>query len=181
MPAWNMRNSPFLDDLDSAGFARETIDTVLCTHLHVDHVGWNTMLVDGEWKPTFPNARYLFAKEEWAYWKEEPDASLGPVIQDSVRPIVDAGLADLVEMNHSITSEISLEPTPGHTPGHVSVHIRSEGEDILDAIREAIQIGKGARVPVDIIHLKIADKRLWGEMSKVRDLINQARRFCGNG
>ena len=125
---WSMRSGPFLEDLAEAGFARETIDTVLCTHLHVDHVGWNTMLVDGKWIPTFPNAAYLFAREEWHYWRETEDQESGNIMDDSVRPIVDAGLATLVEADHRLTDEVWLEPTPGHTPGHVSVRISSRGE-----------------------------------------------------
>ena len=128
---WGMRHGPFLDDLASAGFPRERIDMVLCTHLHVDHVGWNTMLVDGAWVPTFPNAQYVFARQEWAYWSEHEQEEFGPVVQDSVRPIVDAGLAELVQMDHRLTDEVWLEPTPGHTPGHVSVRISSRGEDAV--------------------------------------------------
>lgn len=131
VPGWNMRNGPFLADLANAGFARERVDTVLCTHLHVDHVGWNTMLVDDRWVPTFPNARYLFGREEWAYWSTTERDDYGPIVADSVRPIVDAGLADLVDTDHRLTDEVWLEPTPGHTPGHVSVHICSAGEEAI--------------------------------------------------
>jgi glyoxylase-like metal-dependent hydrolase (beta-lactamase superfamily II) len=131
IPGWNMLKGSFLEDLAEAGFPRESVDTVLCTHLHVDHVGWNTMLVDGKWAPTFPNARYLFARREWEYWSQTEQDDFGPVVEDSVRPIIDAGLADLVDMDHSITSEVWLEPTPGHTPGHVSVRIRSRGEEAV--------------------------------------------------
>jgi len=135
--AWHLLNGPFLQRLGEAGFAPESIDTVLCTHLHVDHVGWNTRWIDGRWVPTFANARYLFAREEWEHWSAEarsreaagygtgaPDDVLG----DSVRPIIDAGLAELVDTDHRLTDEVSLEPTPGHTPGHVSVRIASQGE-----------------------------------------------------
>ena len=129
---WNMLHGPFLADLDRAGLPAESIDTVLCTHLHVDHVGWNTRLVEGRWVPTFPNARYLFARDEWEYWSAEP---AGPgeddVVGDSVRPIVDAGLADLVDSEHHVTDEVWLEPTPGHTPGHVSVRIASQGHEAV--------------------------------------------------
>ncbi|MEZ5729817.1 MAG: MBL fold metallo-hydrolase [Burkholderiaceae bacterium] len=130
--AWNMLNGPFLQDLEQAGLPADSIDTVLCTHLHVDHVGWNTRLVDGRWVPTFPNARYLFARTEWEHWSNEPVGPTGDeVISDSVRPIVDAGLADLVESDHRITDEVWLEPTPGHTPGHVSVRIASDGHEAV--------------------------------------------------
>lgn len=128
--AWNMRKGRFLEDMAEAGFPRESIDTVLCTHLHVDHVGWNTLLKDGKWMPTFPNARYLIGRKEWDYWKNEQGGDK-VVRDDSVRPILEAGLADLVESDHRITPEVFLEPTPGHTPGHCSVRIRSNG---LDAV-----------------------------------------------
>src|SRR5262245_52272131 len=131
VPAWHMMHGPFLSDLAAAGYARESIDRVLCTHLHVDHVGWNTMWVNDRWVPTFPNARYLIGRKEWEHWSvaQEPDFR-GPV-EDSVRPIVDADLADFVEPDHRINEEIWLEPTPGHTPGHASVRISSRGEDAV--------------------------------------------------
>ncbi|MGK2913069.1 MAG: MBL fold metallo-hydrolase [Porticoccaceae bacterium] len=130
--AWAMRSGPFLADLAAAGFPRETIDYVVCTHLHVDHVGWNTMLVDGKWLPTFPSARYLFDRGEWESWRDAPDEDhFGPIIADSVRPIIDAGLADLVDSGHRINDEVWFEPTPGHTAGHISVRIASGGEDAV--------------------------------------------------
>ena len=90
------------------------------------------MRVDGSWRPTFPNARYLLGRVEWEHWKkEEGDELNGVAIADSVRPVFDAGLVDLVEMDHRISGEIWLEPTPGHTPGHVSVRISSRGEDAV--------------------------------------------------
>ena len=129
----NLQGS-FLEDLAAAGAPPESVDTVLCTHLHVDHVGWNTMLVDGAWIPTFPNARYLIGKAEFEYWKSEEDAledhSKSP-FHDSVRPVFEAGLVELVETDHRVCDEIALEPTLGHTPGHVSVRIRSKGEEAL--------------------------------------------------
>jgi glyoxylase-like metal-dependent hydrolase (beta-lactamase superfamily II) len=133
IPGWNMRHGPFLEDISAAGYPRESIDTVLCTHLHVDHVGWNTMWVDEKWVPTFPNARYLFGRTEWDHWSQEQNSQARgeDIIGDSVQPIVDANLADLVDSDHKITDEIWLEPTPGHTPGHVSVRISSQGEDAL--------------------------------------------------
>ncbi len=130
LPFWHRLQGPFLRDLADAGFPRESIDTVLCTHLHVDHVGWNTMLVDGRWVPTFPNARYVFARAEWEHWRTEPQPE-GDVVGDSVRPILDAGLADLVEPGHRLTDEVRLEPTPGHTPGHTSVHVASRGAEAV--------------------------------------------------
>jgi glyoxylase-like metal-dependent hydrolase (beta-lactamase superfamily II) len=135
MEALNLQ-TPFLTDLADAGFAREEVDTVICTHLHFDHVGWNTMLVDGEWVPTFPNARYVLCRDEWAHWEAafpEPGSASGyaATIDDAVRPVVDAGLADLVPSDHRVTEEIRLEATPGHTPGHVAVHVESGGQHAL--------------------------------------------------
>jgi glyoxylase-like metal-dependent hydrolase (beta-lactamase superfamily II) len=126
----NNLQTSFLEDLTAAGFPPETIDTVLCTHLHFDHVGWNTRLVNGRWVPTFPKARYLFGRREWDHCQTLLRDQTADVrhLFDSVQPILDAGLADLVEANHRITDEVWLEPTHGHTPGHVSVCIASLGQ-----------------------------------------------------
>ncbi len=132
IPHWNNRSGPFLDDLAKAGFPPESIDTVLCTHLHVDHVGWNTRLVDGKWVPTFPNATYLMGRAEYDHWLTATSREdMTYVMGDSVVPIVEAGRAKLVETDHRISPEISLIPTVGHTPGHVSVLIESKGESAL--------------------------------------------------
>jgi glyoxylase-like metal-dependent hydrolase (beta-lactamase superfamily II) len=132
IPHWNERDGPFLADLAEAGFPVESIDTVLCTHLHVDHVGWNTRLVDGKWVPTFPLARYLIGRTEYEHWytvKDRPD--MANILADSVTPIIEAGLVTMVETNERICNEITLVPTLGHTPGHVSVMIQSQGEQAL--------------------------------------------------
>jgi glyoxylase-like metal-dependent hydrolase (beta-lactamase superfamily II) len=144
-PAWNMLHTSFLSDLEAGGFPRESIDRVLCTHLHVDHVGWNTMLVDGRWIPTFANARYLMGRVEWDHWSVQEDRFTRDPIDDSVRPIVDAGLAEMVEPGHRITDEVWLESTPGHTPGHFSVRISSRGA-------EAVITGDLMHHPVQFIH-----------------------------
>jgi len=137
----------FLEDLVAAGFPPETIDTVLCTHLHFDHVGWNTRLVNGRWAPTFPKARYLFARREWEFCEtllKERTLDVRHIL-DSVQPILDAGLADLVETNHRLTDEMWLEPTHGHTPGHVSLHISSRGQEAIvtgDVFHNPIQFAE---------------------------------------
>ncbi len=124
-------HTSFLTHIKEAGFTRENVDCVVCTHLHVDHVGWNTMLVDGKWAPTFPNARYLIARKEYEHWKKEGDPEQQNILADSVKPVFDAGLAQEVELDHRISKEIRLVPTTGHTPGHVSVMIESRGESAV--------------------------------------------------
>jgi len=143
MPLMNELHGPFLADLAAAGYPADSIDLVLCTHMHVDHVGWNTRLVGGRWVPTFPNARYLFARIEWEHWEKAPPDAFGDVVGDSVRPIFEAGLVDLVECDHVVSPSIRLEPTPGHTPGHVSVRIESRGASAVitgDLLHHPLQI-----------------------------------------
>jgi glyoxylase-like metal-dependent hydrolase (beta-lactamase superfamily II) len=124
----------FLEDLRVAGFPPEDIGAVLCTHLHFDHVGWNTQLVNGKWVPTFPKARYLFGRTEWAHW-QHLRATDGyhhmEHLADAIDPVWEAGLVELIDPDFELTDEISLIPTPGHTPGHVSVLIRSRGEEAV--------------------------------------------------
>ena len=91
IPTWSHLQTSFLDDIAAAGYPRESIDTVMCTHLHVDHVGWNTMLVEGNWVPTFPNARYLFSERDWEWLDNAPVTPLGDFCGDSVRPVFAQG------------------------------------------------------------------------------------------
>jgi len=146
IPSWNKLQTNFLKDLEEAGYRKESIDLVMCTHLHVDHVGWNTMLVNGEWIPTFPNAKYLIAEKEWTYWDSNENEDLyGPVISDSVRPVIDAGMVDFVDDHFNLCDEVRLIPTPGHTPGHVSVFIYSKNKKALitgDFIHHPVQMTK---------------------------------------
>ena len=147
VPIWNNLDKPFLSDLAAAGYPAETIDTVICTHLHVDHVGWNTTLAGGKWMPTFANARYLFGKTEYNYWAaHSPAGEHKAVFEDSVQPIVDAGRADLIGSDHRIGGEVSLIATPGHSPGHMSVLVSSDGQ-------QALLTGDVAHHPCQMAHL----------------------------
>lgn len=121
---WNKRSDGrFMAGLVAAGITPGDVDFVLCTHLHVDHVGWNTRLENGRWVPTFPNARYLFPAKDNAHFSVDP----GEVYTESVLPVIAAGQDELVGSDHMLGDHVSLLPTPGHTPGHVSVHIEDQG------------------------------------------------------
>ena len=131
-PAWNMRQGDYLERLRARGIAPQDVDYVLCTHLHTDHVGWNTRLVDGQWVPTFPNARYLCQREELEHWKQTTEPEFAETFQDSVLPVLEAGMLDLADGAMYVTPGVELLPTPGHTPGHCSVRITSgAGEGVI--------------------------------------------------
>ena len=154
-PAFDNLDTEFLARMSDAGVHPDEVDVVVCTHLHVDHVGWNTTLVDGAWVPTFPNARYLFVEAEYEFWRAEPQ-KYGPVFEDSVAPIMDAGLADIVGSDHRITGEVRLESTPGHTPGHASVVIESGGST-------AVITGDMTHHPVQFAHPELASSADWDQ------------------
>jgi glyoxylase-like metal-dependent hydrolase (beta-lactamase superfamily II) len=141
-PLWHMRSGGgYLDDLAAAGVTPEQVDVVVCTHLHVDHVGWNTRLVEGKWVPTFPNATYVFVGEEWEYWRHEKDEC----IADSVVPVVEHGQVRLVEQDHALDRWLRFEPTPGHTPGHVCIRLRAGGAEAVftgDLMHRVVQVAE---------------------------------------
>lgn len=163
-PAYHRLQTPFLDRLAVIGVQPEDVDFVVCTHLHFDHVGWNTRLCEGRWVPTFPRARHLVARAEWNHFVPRPGHAY--VVEDSLRPISEAGLVDLVDLvdtgpfgafevgvdgtgrgtsggGHALTNEVAIVATVGHTPGHCSVHITSRGEHALitgDLIHHPCQV-----------------------------------------
>ena len=146
-PSWTNRQGPFLERLAEAGVAPEAVDFVLCTHLHVDHVGWNTRLVDGRWVPTFPNAKYLFARREYDHWqqieRQTGDRVDDGSFDDSVLPVVEAGQALLVESDRGIEDGLFLAPAPGHTPGHITLNLVSRDRKALftgDIMHHPIQV-----------------------------------------
>jgi glyoxylase-like metal-dependent hydrolase (beta-lactamase superfamily II) len=147
LPFWNEMNWPFMDRFADAGFAVDGIDTVVHTHLHADHVGWGTHLVDGEWVPTFTRARHLYTARELESCRANDNPGVDGVYADSVEPVVDAGLADIVEEDADLGDGIRLEPTTGHTPGHVSMWIESGGEVALisgDFLHHPVQCAEPA-------------------------------------
>jgi glyoxylase-like metal-dependent hydrolase (beta-lactamase superfamily II) len=123
-PKWNMKtDDTYMQALATAGLSVGDIDYVMCTHLHVDHVGWNTRLENGRWVPTFPKARYVFGKTEFDYWADVHAKTPVPVIADSVLPIVDAKRCEIVGDDHAIGDHVRILPTPGHTPGHAAFRL----------------------------------------------------------
>ncbi|MGC1578065.1 MAG: MBL fold metallo-hydrolase [Beijerinckiaceae bacterium] len=131
-PQWNMKSDDrFMKGLAAAGLRVEDIDFVMCTHLHVDHVGWNTKLENGRWVPTFPKARYVFSEKEYNHWAGEHAKTPVPTFGDSVLPIVEAKRAELVRDDHQLGDHVRLMPTPGHTPGHVAIGFGRDGDDAV--------------------------------------------------
>lgn len=143
---FHMLDTPYLDRLAAAGVQPEQVDYVMCTHLHVDHVGWNTRLIDGRWVPTFPKARYLFADKEFAYWNAENAKAPVLPFADSVLPIVAAGRHELVSSAHELDDHIRLLPTPGHTPDHFAVAM-GRGHDAAVITGDLIHSPIQARYP----------------------------------
>lgn len=140
-PAWNQHyNKAWLSNLEAGGASPDDIDYVFCTHLHMDHCGWNTRMVDGRWLPTFPNARYVFARDEYNAIKSD-----SPIFVENIQPILEAKQAIIVDMDYAIDDEIWLEPAVGHTIGHVAVHIKSGQEHAVmcgDIMHSPLQIAE---------------------------------------
>jgi glyoxylase-like metal-dependent hydrolase (beta-lactamase superfamily II) len=145
---WHQRQGSYLADLAAAGVTPGDVDMVMCTHLHADHVGWNTRLENGQWVPTFPNAKYLFAKKEVDHWERQLEKGPSEAVNhdswaDSVAPILNAGQAVLVGSEDEIATGVSILPAPGHTPGNVMLRLEERGDRAYvlgDAIHHPIQI-----------------------------------------
>jgi len=148
IPRFHQRNEPWIARLAAAGARQEDIDYVMCTHLHADHVGWNTRLVDGRWVPTFPNARYLFTRAEFERWDDrQPGYRSRPinenVFADSILPVVEAGQMVLVDEGHTVDDLLTVEAAYGHTAGHVKIRLKSRGEQGMfsgDVIHHPVQL-----------------------------------------
>ncbi|MGV9384077.1 MBL fold metallo-hydrolase [Nonomuraea sp. NPDC003707] len=149
-PVWSRLDTGFLDNLARAGVRPEDVDLVVNTHLHVDHVGWNTYLDDRAWVPTFPNATYLMPKTDFDFWnpanEHEPLLGRGNqnVFEDSVAPVHEAGLTTLWEDSYTIDANLRLESAPGHTPGS-SVVVLESGAD------RAVFVGDLLHSPVQLV------------------------------
>jgi glyoxylase-like metal-dependent hydrolase (beta-lactamase superfamily II) len=126
--------------------APESVDYVMCTHLHADHVGWNTRLLDGRWVPTFPNAKYIFSQRDYDHYAgTDPEDHSHSAFRDSVLPIVEAGQAVMINDDFSIDDTVTILPTPGHTPGHYCVRLRSNGAEAIltgDLMHFGVQVAR---------------------------------------
>ena len=184
MEGMHMLSTNYMRDMQAEGYEPEDMDFVLCTHLHVDHVGWNTRLVDGKWVPTFPNAKYIMDKKDLDFWGSiDADTDIDfmqvqrQVFEDSLMPVINAGLAQPVDAPSIICEGVRLISTPGHTPGHVSVVLESEGQTGLitgDFIHHPIQFHDPALVsPFDVDNEMAIEtrRRIFGEYADTPTLI----------
>lgn len=148
IPRFHMRDEPWLERLAAAGVRPEEVDFVMCTHLHADHVGWNTRLAGDRWVPTFPNAKYLFGRTEYLRWDpHRPGHAPRPinafVFEESIQPVAEAGQMVLVDDGHEVDGTLRVEAAPGHTPGHACIRLASGGREALfsgDVIHHPLQV-----------------------------------------
>ncbi|WP_214412014.1 MBL fold metallo-hydrolase [Sphaerisporangium fuscum] len=180
-PAWHDLNTDYLQRLTAAGFSPDSVDLVILTHLHADHVGWNTQDVDGEWVPTFPHARYLTSRTEREFWAGyDMEEARRQMFRDSVIPVEEAGLLDLIDVpaeGVEIAPGLSLIPTPGHTPGHVALELTSRGQTALitgDCIHHPVQLAQpsiGACVDIDPERSEASRRTLLGSLADTDTLV----------
>lgn len=155
-PPAHMLDTPYIERFAATGVRPEDVDYVVCTHLHMDHCGWNTVLRGGRYVPTFPNARYVMARREFDRWDtRRPDHTPIPAnagaFENSVLPVLEAGLADIVADSHSITPSLSVEPAWGHTIGHSLLHLTT-------GARDALFVGDAFHHPLEMIHPELDDQ-----------------------
>jgi glyoxylase-like metal-dependent hydrolase (beta-lactamase superfamily II) len=180
-PAWHDLRTDYLTRLADAGFPPHSVDLVILTHLHTDHVGWNTRSEDGAWVPTFPGARYLTAKAEYDFWAAyDMDEARAGMFRDSVHPIEEAGLLDLVDVpaqGTDIATGLRLLPAPGHTPGHTAVQITSGDASALitgDCIHHPVQLAHpsiGSCVDIDPAQAEATRRSLLASLADTDALV----------
>ena len=180
-PAWHNLRTDHLERLTDAGFPPDLVDLVILTHLHTDHVGWNTHEVHGEWLPTFPNAHYITSVTERKFWAGyDMDEPRRQMFRDSVIPIEEAGLLNLVDVpavGTSVAPGLRLLPTPGHTPGHIAVQVSSGNETALitgDCIHHPVQLahpGIGSCVDINPDQAEATRRSLLGSLVGTRTLV----------
>ncbi|MYS95121.1 MULTISPECIES: MBL fold metallo-hydrolase [Streptomyces] len=180
-PAWHDLDTDYLQRLTDAGYPPDSVDLVILTHLHADHVGWNTREVNGEWVPTFPNARYLTSRTEREFWTGyDMDEARRQMFRDSVVPVEEAGLLDLLDVpaeGLEVAPGLRLVPTPGHTPGHVAVELTSRGRTALitgDCVHHPVQLahpGIGACVDIDPGRSEASRRELLGTLAGTDTLL----------
>ncbi|MFI6642672.1 MBL fold metallo-hydrolase [Streptomyces sp. NPDC050504] len=146
-PAWHDLRTDYLQRLTAAGYHPDTVDLVILTHLHTDHVGWNTRGANGTWVPTFPRARYLVSRVERDFWASyDMDGPRRQMFRDSVEPVEEAGLLDLLDVpadGLDLAPGLRVLPTPGHTPGHLAVRVADGGATALitgDCVHHPVQL-----------------------------------------
>ncbi len=172
-PDWHRKRGPFIANLAAHGVQPEDIDFVMCSHMHTDHVGWNTKLVDGQWVPTFPNAKHLFARNEFEYWESqngEAGSGEGPWF-DSVLPVVEAGLHVIVDSDHQLDDTFWFEPAEGHTPGSVIFHASDEGE-------HAIIVGDMFHSAAQLVKPSLSSRFCWDREMSARTRIATVERYA---
>jgi len=186
-------DKPWLQNLAAMGVKREEVDFVLCTHLHIDHVGWNTIEENGRFVPTFPNARYLFSRADFEHYDAENKANPDRPAQhgafnDGVLPIVEAGMADMVDSEHAIDDNLLIRSAPGHTPGSITLQASSKGEQGLftgDILHHPLQVWHpewNSRFCVDPPAAAISRRRVLEHCAEHRALMlpaHFARPHCG--
>ncbi|MEV0326914.1 MBL fold metallo-hydrolase [Micromonospora echinospora] len=180
-PAWHNLHTTYRDNLRSVGFTPDSVDLVVLTHLHTDHVGWNTHEVNGTWVPTFGNARHITSRVERDFWAGYAmDAPRRQMFEDSVLPVEQAGLLEPVEVpgdGIEIAPGLRLLPTPGHTPGHISVHLSSAGETALisgDAVHHPVQLAHpslSSCVDIDATQAEATRRRLLASLAGTGTLL----------
>jgi len=185
LPFWHDMSWPFLERLADAGFDVASIDTVVHTHLHADHLGWDTHKVDGAWVPTFANARHLYTARELEFCRGNDIPGVEEVYSDSVAPIIAAGLSDIVDEDADLGDGMRLEPSTGHTPGHVSLWIDSAGERALisgDFLHHPVQCAEPHLAEVgdyDIEQARATRRRMLAQVAESGALM-LGTHFSGN-